>query len=71
MSSITNWFHAHKTSTHGIAAAIGTFAVIVETDSHIREMLTKDFDLHPKLIPGLCALGAIILAYKNSKKSEK
>lgn len=65
-----NWFQSHNITTHGIALLIGSLAVLVETNTHIRDVLLKDLSIHPKIISSLGALGAIILAYKQPKKSD-
>lgn len=68
MKAIMDWFRAHNISTHGLALAIGALAVLVETDQHIRDLLLKDLDIHPKIISSLGALGAILLAYRQPKR---
>lgn len=69
MKTIREWFRAHNISTHGLALFIGGFAILIETDHHIRDVLLKDLNIHPKIISSLGALGAILLAYKQPKRS--
>lgn len=70
MKTFTAWFREHRFSTHGLALAIGSLAILVETDARLREVLLKDLNLHPKIISTLACLGAILLAYKQPKKTE-
>ena len=68
MKAILTWFREHRISTHGIALAIGSLAILVETDRHVRDLFLKDLDIHPKIISSLAALGAILLAYKQPRR---
>lgn len=70
MQLIRDWFRKHSFSTHGLALAIGTLAILVQTDQHIRDLLMKDLEIHPKIISSLACLGAILLAYKQPRKTE-
>lgn len=68
MKAVMQWIRDHKSSTHALAAAIGVLAILVQTDSHIRNLLIEDLDIHPKIISTLACLGAILLAYKQPRK---
>lgn len=68
MNAILKWFRDHRSSTHALAAAIGVLAILVQTDTHIRNLLIEDLDIHPKIISTLACLGAILLAYKQPRK---
>lgn len=70
MKAVMAWIRDHRSSTHALAAAIGTLAILVQTDTHIRDLLIKDLDIHPKIISTLACLGAILLVYKQPKKIE-
>lgn len=70
MKAIMDWIRDHRSSTHALAAAIGTLAILVQTDERFRDLLLKDLGIHPKIISSLACLGIILLVYKQPKKIE-